>query len=134
MLHLHHVGITVQDLRASIDWYRKHLGFEVDYDFGMPGVKFVMLVRGNARLELIQSESYNPPAADLKDGDKLVTVGGTNHLALAMEDLQAAVDELTAAGVEIAIPPAKVPNDTGHWFAFIRDNERMLIELFQPAT
>jgi hypothetical protein len=40
---------------------------------------------------------------------------------------------MAANSVEIAIPPSDVPNDSGGRFAFIRDNERTLVELFQPA-
>jgi catechol 2,3-dioxygenase-like lactoylglutathione lyase family enzyme len=60
--------------------------------------------------------------------------GGVNHVALGVDDVDGVVAELTAAGVEIAIPPTDVPNGSGDRFAFIRDNERMLVEIFQARS
>lgn len=59
--------------------------------------------------------------------------GGINHLAIAVDDLEATVAELQSSGVEVASPPREVPDGRGDRFAFIHDNERMLIELFQPG-
>ena len=132
-LRLHHVGVVVQDLRASRDWYRKFLGFEHEYDFVLPGAQLTMIVRGDARLELIEAEGAAPMSAERQAPETLLQIRGINHLALVVEDLDGTVSALSGMGVEIAIPPSEVPNGSGDRFAFIHDNERMLVELFQPA-
>jgi methylmalonyl-CoA/ethylmalonyl-CoA epimerase/glyoxylase I family protein len=60
-------------------------------------------------------------------------IGGINRYAIQVEDLDEAVSTLHAKGVEIVSPPKDVPNGGGDRFAFIHDNERMLVKLFQPA-
>lgn len=134
ILRLHHVGFVVADLAESVAWYRKYLGFEHQYDFSLPGAQVSMLVRGDARLELFQVEGSVSTPPERLDIATMLKFKGINHLALHVTDLQTAIDGLAAAGVEIAIPPSDVPNDSGDRFAFIRDNEGMLVELFQPAT
>lgn len=130
---IHHVGVVVQDLKASVAWYEKYLGFEHEYDFVLPGAQVTMLVRGDAHLELYQVEDAPPVARERLEVDTILRAGGINHVAFLVEDLEAAVAELAAAGVEVAIAPTNVPNESGDCFAFIRDNERMLVELVQQA-
>ncbi len=131
---LHHVGIVVGDLEASVAWYREHFGFEHQYDFAFRGAQATMVVRGDARLEFFQVEGAAPMASGRQEIETNLRIGGINHLALAVDDLDETVAALAARGVEIASPPSDVPNESGDRFAFIRDNERMLVELFQPAA
>ncbi|WP_095447470.1 VOC family protein [Ochrobactrum quorumnocens] len=131
---LHHVGVVVNDLRASLDWYRDKLGFEHQYSFIVPGAQVAMLVRGQARLEIFQVEGATPMASEREDIETLLKRGGVNHFALNVDELEETIAALAAKGVEIVIPPTSVPNNSGDRFAYIRDNERMLVELFQPAS
>lgn len=133
IVRVHHVAVVVADLAASIAWYRDYLGFDHQYDFALPGARVSMIVRGDARLELYQVEGAAPRVADRLRVDTILKAVGINHLALTVDDLYASVADLEARGVEITIPPTFVPNDSGDRFAFIRDNEQMLVELIEPA-
>jgi catechol 2,3-dioxygenase-like lactoylglutathione lyase family enzyme len=134
VLRLHHVGIVVQNMRESLAWYRDNLGFEHQYDFTLPGAKVTMIVRGDARLELYQVEGAAPMMSERKEVETILKFEGVNHLGLTVEDLDATITALEAKGVEIVIPPTAVPNESGDRFAFIRDYERNLVELFQVAA
>jgi catechol 2,3-dioxygenase-like lactoylglutathione lyase family enzyme len=129
---IHHVGIVVRDLDASIAWYVEHLGFERSYGYNFPGVKAAFIRRGDLRLEFFESDGARPMAAERERPETNLTLGGINHFAIAVDDLDDAVSDLGARGVEIASCPMDVPESGGERYAFIRDNERMLIELFQP--
>lgn len=129
----HHVGIVVRDLDASAAWYGKHLGFERLSEFTFPGARAAFIGRGDAKVELFQVEGAAPMAPERSESATNLRIGGINHLALAVDDIDETIAELTALGVEIAAPPREVPNSNGARYAFIRDNERMLVELFQPA-
>lgn len=131
---LHHVGVVVKDLQASVAWYRDHLGFEREYDFALPGAQVTMIFRGDARLELYQVDGAAPMASERQEVESILKIVGINHLGLSVSDIDAAIATLEAKGVEVVIPPSAVPNDSGDRFAFIRDNERMLVELFQSAS
>ena len=72
-------------------------------------------------------------ANEREDIETFLKRGGVNHFALNVDELEETVAALAAKGVEIVIPPSSVPNNSGDCFAYIRDNERMLVELFQSA-
>lgn len=128
-----HVGVIVQDLEVSIAWYSKHLGFERKSEFGFPGGQVAFIARGSLRLELFQIEGASPMAAERKQAESNLTIGGINHFAIVVDDLDETVAELQANGVELAYSLNDVPDGSGDRWTFIRDNEGMLIELYQPA-
>ena len=131
---LNHVGIVASDREASIAWYCEHLRFERLYDYSFPGVKASFIRHGDIRIEFFESDGATPMDADRRKIETNVKIGGINHFALEVADLNATVDELKAKGVEIAQEPADIPGAAGERFAFIHDNEGMLIELFQPVA
>ncbi|MBF7142932.1 MULTISPECIES: VOC family protein [Pseudomonas] len=128
---MHHVGIVVQDIKASMAWYREHLGFEPLYEYGWPGVKAAFIGRGALRIELFQNEQAAPMAVERRRPETNLQVGGINHFAIEVVGLDATVKALEAKGVSIVSPPRDVPNSGGCRFAFIHDNEQMLVELFE---
>ncbi|MBB3693562.1 catechol 2,3-dioxygenase-like lactoylglutathione lyase family enzyme [Sphingomonas sp. BK580] len=124
----------VEDLAASVEWYGRNLGFRRHYDFELPGARASMIVRGDARLELYQVEGAVETDPGRRDVATVLRSTGINHLALLVEDLDAVVEDLQARAVEVAIHPTLMPNASGDRFAFIRDNEGALVELFEPAA
>lgn len=118
----HHVGIIVSDLGASTAFYRS-LGFETSLDLpwedGSRAIRFMR--NGDLEIELFwYADSIAPPA----EGKRL----GFRHLAFRVDDVDAALDELKAAGIAPADAEAK---DTGMGFkiAFLADPDGLEIEL-----
>lgn len=134
VLRLHHAGIVVKDLRASIAWYREHLGFQHQYSFKLPGIEACMIASGDARLELFEVEGSASSANDGKDVENMLSIRGVNHFGLQVDDLDGIVGTLARNGIEIVISPSAVPNGSGDRYAYIRDNDGMLVELFQAAS
>ena len=132
-LQLHHVAVVVRDLASSIAWYQQYLGFKHQYDFELPGAKVTMLVLGNARLELYEVEGASPIIKERQEVGTVLKAEGINHFAFGVDNVDTAIAALESKGVEIAVPPTNVPNSSGDRFAFIYDNERMLVELLQAA-
>jgi len=130
----HHVGITVRDLEATISWYVKHLGFRRLTDFGFPGASVAFIGRGNIRLEFFQIEKATPMEDGRKEAESNLSFGGINHFAIYVNDLDQTLVELKAKGVEQAFTLNTVPDGSGDRYTFIRDNEDMLIELYQPGS
>ena len=129
----HHVGITVRDLEATIAWYEKHLGFKRLTDFGFPGARVAFIGRGDLRLEFFQIENATPMEDARKEAESNLSFGGINHFAISVDDLEVTLAELKAKGVEQAHTLDVVPDGSGDRYTFIRDNEGMLIELYQPG-
>jgi catechol 2,3-dioxygenase-like lactoylglutathione lyase family enzyme len=130
---IHHIGIVVESVEASVTWYVDNLGFERLYTFGWPGVQAAFIGRGSLKIELFQNEQATRMAEDRRRAETNLRIGGINHFAIEVVDLDETVAALQEKGVEVVSPPREVPNSGGSRFAFIHDNEQMLIELFQPA-
>jgi catechol 2,3-dioxygenase-like lactoylglutathione lyase family enzyme len=132
-LSIHHVGIVVRDIATSAAWYARHFGLEHLSDYELPGARAAMIGRGGVRIELIQPDVADPIRPEQLDVATTLRSGGTHHLALAVADLNATLAALAAEGIEIAIAAGTVPDGSGDRFAFVRDNERMLVELVEQS-
>ena len=133
MGHCHHVGVVVRDIEASVAWYVDRLGFERTYGFSFPGAQAVFVRRGEFRIEFFQVEGAAPMAPERETGPTNLKIGGINHFAIQVADVDRTVAELESKGVEVASPPKDVPGGRKERYAFVRDNERMLVELFQAG-
>ena len=93
-----HVGIAVRDLEAACVRYRELLGAEVSHRERVAGqgVEIAYLkLPGDARIELLTPIDDDGPVARFleKRGE------GMHHVCVLVEDIQAALDSLGAAGV-----------------------------------
>lgn len=130
---MHHVGLVVESIDASAAWYAEHFAFEFEYSYEFPRVKAAFIRRGNMRIELFQNAQATPMSAKRCQTETNLKIGGINHFAIQVSNLDAAVTALHANGVNIVSPPRDVPNSGGDRFAFIHDNEQMLVELFETV-
>lgn len=114
VLGVHHVSINVDDVDAAAAFYVDRLGLtrRTDRpDFGFGGA---WLDAGGQQVHLIEAPM---------PGDR------GQHFALRVTDLDATVDELRAAGLEVSDAS---PVGTGRQ-AFLHDPAGNLVELHQPA-
>lgn len=91
---LQHLGIPAVDLQKSIDWYTGLLGFEVIEEKNLPdqNCHAAFLKKGNLVLEIYQNDPESvKEVAGRKDGH-------IDHLALNVQDVKAAFEEMKAAG------------------------------------
>jgi glyoxylase I family protein len=114
-LGVHHVSINVDDVEAAVSFYTGRLGLEVrsdrpDFPFGG-----AWLDAGGQQVHLI--EAPVPEALG-------------QHFALLVDDLDACVAELRAAGVEVTDP---VRVGSGRQ-AFLADPAGNRVELQQPQA
>lgn len=97
-LRLHHTGIVVQDLDAAIASYEA-LGFRDGERHEIPEQDIVAVTfrAGPGWLELIQPTDPDGPIARYmaKRGE------GTHHVAYAVDDIDAELQRLKAAGVRL---------------------------------
>jgi catechol 2,3-dioxygenase-like lactoylglutathione lyase family enzyme len=118
------VRYMVDDVDAAIEFYTKHLGFEVRMS---AAPAFADVMRGNLRLLLsgATSSAGRPMADGTKPGP-----GGWNRIHLIVPDITAEVDRLRGAGAsfrnDIVIGP-------GGSQILLEDPSGNFIELFQPA-
>jgi catechol 2,3-dioxygenase-like lactoylglutathione lyase family enzyme len=128
----HHIGISVADLEESIAWYKEMLGFEevmrMDQGKTIKEMKIGHVKRGNCYIELFEVAGSKPLPEYRRDPNADLAVHGLKHFGLQVDNLHAALEELKAKGVEIAMEPVDTP---GVAFAFIRDNSGNAFELIE---
>jgi methylmalonyl-CoA/ethylmalonyl-CoA epimerase len=131
-LSFHHIGISVANLDESIAWYEKMLGFEeitrMEQGATIKQMKIGHIQRGNCYIELFEVAGAKPLPDYRRDPNADLAVHGLKHFGLQVDNLQAALKELRAKDVEVAMEPIDTP---GVAFAFIRDNSGNAFELIE---
>ena len=115
-----HVCFVVKDLDASISFYREKLGMKEAFDFiNDEGERFGVYLHAGGRT-FIELFTGAPAAAAESQSYR--------HMCLEVDDIQRAVADLRAAGVELDDP---VLGSDGSWQAWLADPDGNRIELHQ---
>ena len=129
-----HVGSACKDLDLSKKFYTEVLGLSCTGEEAVPeqGVKTVFIPCGETLLELLVDITENN---DGPIGKYIAKNGpGIQHMALRVDDIKAAIADLTEAGVRMI---DKAPrNGAGQMkIAFVHPKSAgLLLELCQPAA
>jgi catechol 2,3-dioxygenase-like lactoylglutathione lyase family enzyme len=119
------VRYLVDDVGQAVDFYTTHLGFEVLNDFAPA---FADVARG--RLRLLLSGPTSSAGRPMPDG-AVPGPGGWNRIHLLVEDLEAEVARLHAAGAPFR---NDIVDGPGGRQVLLQDPSGNVVELFQPAT
>ena len=117
------VRYMVDDVETALDFYTTHFGFSV---MSSAAPAFADVVRGHLRLLL--SGPKSSAGRPMPDGRR-PEAGGWNRIHLVVEDIDAEVDRLRAAGVSFRNDVIEGPG--GKQFV-LDDPAGNPIELFQP--
>jgi catechol 2,3-dioxygenase-like lactoylglutathione lyase family enzyme len=118
------VRYMVDDVQESIDFYTKHLGFEVRMS---AAPAFADVIRGNLRLLL--SGPKSSAGREMTDGVK-PGPGGWNRIHFVVDDIDAEVARLSEAGLGFRNEMVSGP---GGRQILLEDPSGNFVELFQPA-
>jgi catechol 2,3-dioxygenase-like lactoylglutathione lyase family enzyme len=118
------VRYIVSDVGDAIGFYER-LGFEVQMN---PGPGFAMLAGHGLRLLLNTPKGGGGAGQVLADGS-VPEPGGWNRFQLQVDDLDATIDDLKAAGVGFR---SEVVTGRGGKQVLARDPSGNLVELFEP--
>jgi catechol 2,3-dioxygenase-like lactoylglutathione lyase family enzyme len=118
------VRYMVDDVQASIDFYTKHLGFELRTS---AAPAFADVTRGNLRLLL--SGPASSAGRPMPDGVKPAP-GGWNRIHLIVDDIGAEVARLRQEGLGFRNDVVTGPGGSQ---ILLEDPSGNVIELFQPA-
>jgi lactoylglutathione lyase len=121
-MHLLHTSITVKDMDESISFYTERLGMKLasrrEIKQTNAEIAFLEIEGTDHRIEL----TWWRDKKDYTEGDQL------DHLAFGVKDLQATVDAMRKAGVEIAKEPYSLGSSR---IAFIKDPNGIWLELIE---
>ncbi len=129
---LDHVGIAVSDLQASLAFFRDVLGLHVEEseEIVSQRVRATFINTGQSTFEMLEATAADSPIARYleKRGP------GMHHVALRVDDLDAALAHLRARGIRL-IDEKPRPGAEGALVAFIHPSAShgVLVELKQPA-
>ena len=96
---IHHVGIAVSDLDASVETYQRLFGARIEHRETLTeqGVEVVSLRVGDDRVELLASLGPDTPV-----GKFLLRRGpGMHHIAFWVDDVESEIDRMRAEGTEL---------------------------------
>lgn len=119
------VRYMVDDVEAAVAFYTKVLDFKVLTSFGPA---FADVTRG--KLRLLLSGPASSAGRPMPDGAK-PGPGGWNRIHLIVDDIEAEVSRLRAAGARFRNDILKGP---GGKQILLQDPAGNVIELFQPAA
>lgn len=145
---LHHLGLTVTDIDRSIHFYRDLLGMEligrrpsvsdgyVGQQTGYDDVElnvasFRVSPASRQTMEVVQYMNHTGEPAPTSTNRP-----GNSHLCLLVDDLAAAVTDLSAEGVRFKSAPVEItagPN-RGGLVIYLFDPDDYMLEMFQPAA
>jgi methylmalonyl-CoA epimerase len=128
-----HLGIAVHDLEQTLAFFRDVLGLHVEAPEEVPSqrVRAHFLHMGPSSLELLEATA--PDSAIARFIDKRGP--GMHHVALRVDDIDAALAYLAGRGVRLIDVVAR-PGAEGARVAFIHPSatQGVLVELKQPAA
>jgi methylmalonyl-CoA/ethylmalonyl-CoA epimerase len=127
-----HIGVAVEDIDAAIELYRQTFEMELAHreTVSSQGVEAVLLDVGEGHVELLR-----PLGPETAVGKFLARKGpGLHHVAYAVEDVDATLARLSAAGLELIDSEARV-GIRGSRVAFLhpRSTGGVLTEIVEPA-
>ncbi|WNS74973.1 VOC family protein [Bacillus sp. DTU_2020_1000418_1_SI_GHA_SEK_038] len=112
----HHGGIQVRNLEEAIEFYETVFDFKIEQYLTLLGEKIAFLIKGEVRIELIESEEAPVPIS-------------TIHLSWQVEDVEEWVKKLSVNGLELSEGPYKLKN--GWDVVFYEGLNNEVIELIQ---
>jgi len=124
-----HLGIAVRSLDTALEFYRDQLGLEVSLreTVAAEKVNVAMLPLGQPRIELLEATERDSVIGKFVDkrGE------GLHHVAIQVQDLNAAVERLKSKGARLLNDPR--PGAGGHLYVFVHPSSTggVLLELIQ---
>lgn len=127
-----HIGVAVEDVDAAIALYRDSFEMELAHreTVAEQGVEAVLLDVGDGHVELLA-----PLGPDTPVGKFMAKNGaGLHHVAYAVDDIDATLEGLAAAGLRLIDSEARV-GIRGSRVAFLhpRSTGGVLTEIVEPA-
>jgi catechol 2,3-dioxygenase-like lactoylglutathione lyase family enzyme len=126
-----HIGISVTDVEATIEWYTEKLDFVAEQRFSVNNLSFAFLTHEDVKLEILGGATTNETPA-ITDIVASLNPARLHHLCIAVADLQATLEELRSRDVNVIGEPFDVAA-IGQRVAFITDNSGNVIEIAEPT-
>lgn len=115
-LDLHHAHLFASDIKATVEWWCRHMGAKVLFDRELAGSRNVFLAVGTGRLNI-----YDQPPRDQGRG-------AIHHLGIKVANLREVWRRLQSEGVR---SPNGLREHDGWRYVMISAPDGLLLELFE---
>ena len=127
-----HIGVAVEDIDAAIELYEGSFEMKLAHreTVESQGVEAVLLDVGDAHVELLAPLGPETPVGKYmaKNG------AGLHHVAYAVDDIDATLEKLAAAGLQLIDSKPRVGiRDSRVAFLHPRSTGSVLTEIVEPA-
>ena len=118
------LGIVVRDAEAMVAFYRDLLGFELEGEVEMPGLRMVRLLCGDSVIKLVKPDTA--PEVGAPPGG-IFGATGVRYWTLAVDNLDEIADACTKAGCAMPVKTREarpgvrifiVEDPDGNWVEF----------------
>ncbi len=125
-MKVHHIAITVNNLKESIDFWTQILGFKVVKKFSREdmGARAVFIELNGFQIELWEFQDMKENFNSLDD----IKVRGIRHIAFEVDNLQKIISKLTAKGLKFSEPRLGA---SGHYYSFTKDPNGVALEFYE---
>jgi len=128
ILHIDHIGVASKDMAEALKFFVEKLGMEATgfETIEDQKVRVAFLPLGEGEIEILESTSPDGPVAKFIEARG----EGVQHIALRVDDLDSALEELKAKGVRLIDEKPRI-GAGGARIAFIHPKEThgVLLEL-----
>jgi catechol 2,3-dioxygenase-like lactoylglutathione lyase family enzyme len=142
IIGVHHTGLTVSDLKRSLDFYHGILGFPIVMEKELMGTEaetIIALPGTHIRLAHVKAGEHQtiellqylaPQGLSL---DKRTCNVGNGHICFVVSDIQKTYQELKAKGVYFKSEPVRLSSgkSKGGYAVYFTDPDGITLELFQ---
>lgn len=122
---IHHIAILTDNYEQSKQFYTEVLGFEIIqevYRAERQSYKLDLAINGKYQIELFSFPDYRERAS-------FPEAKGLRHLAFAVDNVEASIQELRTKGVEVQ--DVRIDEFTGKKFTFFYDPNGQPLELYE---
>ena len=128
-----HIGILVNDMQKSVEFYTNVLGFSVSRKIEMEkaGLSAVFIEKDGSKIELMKCRGRNVPkrskGIEIDAGGNSIPIN--DHITFSVDDIETTVTQIKEKGFVFHLEPIQL--EGGMKLAFFKDHDGVVIELVE---
>ncbi len=126
---IEHIGIMVNDMHRSVEFYTNVLGFLISRKIEMDEFSAVFVEKDGSKIELMEYRGKNVPKRSKGIELKIGSIPLNDHISFSVEDIEDTVIELKKKGIKLELEPMQL--ESGMKLASFKDPDGVLIELVE---
>ncbi len=109
------------------------MGFTFDFGYEIEGLnaKVAFLTLNDFRIEIFEIKNASSLPESSRNAAMDLPIVGLKHIAISVDNLKQMVARLKSQEVEVINEIREVTNSNGQKFVFFKDNNGILMELYQ---